>query len=300
MYGMSAPDPATFDARMVEIGRPDLVGQFQNRQTLAMPFMEFADAVEMITPKVVDPTKGAPTGYKFTDPANPGAGVEMLPGYVPKAAVEVNMGGDAGEYLYGTDGGVPAGWRVHKQTGVASQIPGGPAALDEEGRAAAAANAAGAEIVATDTITTAAARAREAAGNRNLGGFGASIVANNPYSDSAEVERQIDVLRANAATTTLQAMREASPTGATGFGALTAPEMKVIQDKAGALNQDSPTFLRDLEDYERTLLRVIHGPEAGDRIFEATRQKTTTGGVPEGVDPADWEYMTPEERALFQ
>jgi hypothetical protein len=78
-------------------------------------------------------------------------------------------------------------------------------------------------------------------------------------------------------------MRDASPTGSTGLGALTAPEMKVIQDKAGALDQNSPTFLRDLEDYERTLLRTIHGPEAGDRIFEATRAADGSGSQPPAV-----------------
>jgi hypothetical protein len=173
-------------------------------------------------------------------------------------------------------GTIPQGWELvtDPATGARSMRPivGGP-----EDKSKAASNAAGADMIATDTITTAAARARDAAKSRQLGGFGAGLAAQNPYTDSAEVERQIDVLRANAATTTLQAMRDASPTGSTGLGALTAPEMKVIQDKAGALNQNSPNFLRDLEDYERTLLRVIHGPEAGDRIFEATRAGATGG-----------------------
>jgi Phage tail lysozyme len=47
-------------------------------------------------------------------------------------SVTVDLGGDAGAYLYGTDAGVPAGWRVHKETGEASPIPGGPAAVEAE------------------------------------------------------------------------------------------------------------------------------------------------------------------------
>lgn len=170
---------------------------------------------------------------------------------------------------------------------VAAPVPGSPAAIEAQKVAQAGVNAGGADTVATETITTAASRARDAAANRELGGFGAGLAAMNPYSDSAEVERQIDVLRANAATTTLQAMRDASPTGSTGLGALTAPEMKVIQDKAGALNQNSPNFLRDLEDYERTLLRTIHGPEAGDRIYEATRPST----APQATDADGWQTL---------
>lgn len=198
--------------------------------------------------------------------------------------VTVDMGGDAGPYLYGTDAGLPAGWRIHTETGVASQIPGGPAALEAQSLADAGAASDGANQVATETITTAAQRARAAAGNRDLGNFGAGLAALNPYTDSAEVERQIDVLRSNAATSTLQAMRDASPTGSTGLGALTAPELKIIQDKAGALNQNSPNFLRDLEDYERTLLRTIHGPEAGDAMFEASRR--AAGEPVDGAAPA--------------
>jgi hypothetical protein len=28
--------------------------------------------------------------------------------------------------------------------------------------------------------------------------------------------------------------------------------------------------------------------------------KPQAAGVPDGVDPADWEFMTPEQKALFQ
>lgn len=35
-------------------------------------------------------------------------------------------------------------------------------------------------------------------------------------------------------------------------------------------------------------------------LISATGDGSAQSGIPQGVDPADWEYMTPEERALFQ
>lgn len=47
---MMAPDPATFDALMTQMGQPDLVGQFDNRQMLASRFMSMADILKMTAP----------------------------------------------------------------------------------------------------------------------------------------------------------------------------------------------------------------------------------------------------------
>ena len=65
-------------------------------------------------------------------------------------------------------------------------------------------------------------------------------------------------------------MRAASPTGAA-LGGVSDKDLILLASKSGALDPASPNFERDLDDYERTVLRLVHGVEAGDRIFEATR-----------------------------
>jgi hypothetical protein len=45
----------------------------------------------------------------------------------------------------------------------------------------------------------------------------------------------------------------------------------MLAAKSGALDPNSPNFARDLEDYERTLLRVVHGQTKGDELFKQTR-----------------------------
>jgi hypothetical protein len=171
--------------------------------------------------------------------------------------------------------------KIDPTTGLptAAAVPGSPAALDAAKIAASRGVKAGNASIASDTVTTAASRARVAAGQRNFGGLGANIVgAINPYSDSAEVMRQVDVLKSNAKIGNLQAMRDASPTGGA-LGAVTAPELQMLADQSGALDPRSPNFLRDLDDYERNLLRTIHGPTEGDAVFEQTRS-SDTGGTP--------------------
>lgn len=287
--------PEAWDAFVTQNGLPDMVGKFDQRDSIAAQFMSVAEVLKSTAPPDPPESTASQKDYLFYSQQETEAGRTPLSfndwdtqgKKAGAATTNISTGSDIGT--------IPQGWELvtDPATGAKSMRPivGGP-----EDKSRAASNAAGADMIATDTITTAAARARDAAKNRQLGGFGAGLAAQNPYTDSAEVERQIDVLRANAATTTLQAMRDASPTGSTGLGALTAPEMKVIQDKAGALNQNSPNFLRDLEDYERTLLRVIHGPEAGGRIFEATR----AGAIGAGGSGSPVALSQEEEDFLMQ
>ncbi|MDF3904699.1 hypothetical protein [Paracoccus sp. AS002] len=149
----------------------------------------------------------------------------------------------------------PSGFRMEA-------IPGGPEDTSKQ-------DAAKSEAAQTsgDVILNAAVRARDAAANRQFGAFGQGVIgAVNPYSDSAEVQRQVSVLKANATIEALNAMRAQSPTGGA-LGNVTEGEGQMLAAKAGALDPSSPNFERDLADYTRTLLQTIHGREAGEKLF---------------------------------
>jgi hypothetical protein len=199
-----------------------------------------------------------------------------------RSNTNVNVSTAAGVQPLGTKGDIliqdpdaPNGVRV-------IQAEGSPAAREAAAAAATADRRGGNRETESSIITTAAQRARQAANSRALGGIGGRVAAINPGSTNAELYRQVDVLRSQAQLGNLQAMREASPTGGA-LGSVTEKELQILADKSGALDPASPNFLRDLDDYERTLLRTIHGPEEGDRIFEATRDNgdgwTTINGV---------------------
>jgi len=163
----------------------------------------------------------------------------------------------------------PAGYRMEA-------IPGGP----EDTTVMDAAKASSRDV-STAIITGAAEKAREAAKGRDFGSLGTSAVAAiNPLSDSAEVVRQVAVLKSNATIEALNGMRAQSPTGGA-LGNVTEKEGAMLAAKAGALDPNSPNFERDLNDYELTLLKIVHGTGEGQRIFDETRGgvMSNTGGL---------------------
>jgi hypothetical protein len=198
----------------------------------------------------------------------------------------VTVNGETGAKPLGTKGDIlipdatsSTGYRV-------GQAEGSPAAMEAEEAARATQRMEENRDTSTSVITTAAQRAREAAGQRQVGGLLGQVAANNPASQNAELYRQVEVLKSNAKVENLNAMREASKTGGA-LGSVTEKETQMLADKSGALDPRSPNFERDLDDYERTLLQVVHGFEAGNRIFEASRgqsSRTQTGQGTQGFE----------------
>lgn len=164
-------------------------------------------------------------------------------------------------YAVVADPTVPGGLRM-------APIPGGPA--DKSGERA------NSTSISTDTITNAADKAAELDQNRMVGGT-AGAYANKflPGSTNAALYREVDVLKSIASIESLTAMRQASPTGGA-LGSVTQQEEAMLAAKAGALDPASATFQNDLRDYELTLLRIVHGKDAGDAIYA---QKY--GGLPD-------------------
>lgn len=221
-------------------------------------------------------------------------------------ASNIQMGPD------GKMGPIPAGYQAvadpDSPTGVRMvPVPGGPA--DKQ------AQRVGNAGIASDVVNTATERALSADGERILGNVFGMLASYVPGTANSEVYKQVDVLKSNATIEALNAMRAASPTGGA-LGSVTDRENAMLAAKAGMLDPASPNFQRDLLDYQRTLLRTIHGSAEGDRIFAEQVAARANGGAvaappaaapaanvppaPAGVDPALWEFMTPEERALFQ
>lgn len=174
----------------------------------------------------------------------------------------------------GKYGPIPQGYELMDGPEGASMraIPGGPEDTSKKD-----ARQSGQNDVATRVVTSAAQRARDAAGKRNFGSYGQGLAEKMPWTDSAEVARQVEVLKSTAKVENLTAMRAASPTGGA-LGSVTEKEADMLAAKSGAIDPSSPTFERDLDDYELTLLQVVHGPEAGMAIFQQTRQGGPTQG----------------------
>jgi hypothetical protein len=236
----------------------------------------------------------APAG---SDPTSAIQNYEYLvgTGVDPQKAQAMSFGG--GGTTVNNMGNIPAGYEVIQDpaTGATRMqaIPGGPAeqaAAAAEAEAAAAAatadTAAGRKDTATDIITSAADQARQvlSSGAVTTGTPGAAA-ALLPESQAAELRRQVAVMKANATIENLTAMRQASPTGGA-LGSVTEKEGAMLAAASGALdpNASPEQFARALDNYERTLLQVVHGPVEGERIYQETRkadpnQRVTPSGI---------------------
>jgi len=217
---------------------------------------------------------------------------------VGKSGVTVNVGGDGAPglgklspdygYVLDPETRQPV---IDPQTGLpmAAPVPGSPAAQETAAAAATADRAGQNAATATEVVTSAAARAREANAKRSVGGVFGQWATMNPSSENAELYRQVDVLKSNAKVENLNAMRQASPTGGA-LGSVTEKEADMLAAKSGALDPASPYFERDLADYELTLLRTVHGFDEGNRVFnelypEGVGGITTGGAAPAGDKP---------------
>lgn len=175
----------------------------------------------------------------------------------------------------------------------------------------------------SDVITGAAGRAADLSGDFATTGLLGNLASRVPNTPAAQLRGEVETLRSNASLANIAAMRAASPTGA-GMGNPTDTEHRMLQAAAGALNPDAKpeVFQRQLADYERTLLRIVHGTEAGDKIWREqglgsrgfSGDVGATGGanpppaapteIPQsardaGIDPDLWQYLSPEDQALW-
>ena len=95
-------DQATYNAILGQAGLDPAQYPFEQFPMIAAQFSGVVEglksATELFNPKPLDPTKGAPSGHMFVDPANPAKGVAPLPGYKPTPPVQVNTGDNSSAF----------------------------------------------------------------------------------------------------------------------------------------------------------------------------------------------------------
>ena len=186
-------------------------------------------------------------------------------------------------------GTIPAGYELvegRSPTGETvlrmQPIAGGPADIEAQELKKKAEKRTGTQQTMTDTILNEAEKARGLISNWSTGA-GAFLLQGLPTTDARQLVGHVKSLQAQATIETLNAMRQESPTGGA-LGNVTNQENAMLAAKAGLLDPMSePEVFKDqLDDYERTLLRIVHGPEEGDKIFSQSRNKTAAAPQVQG------------------
>ena len=245
-------------------GRTDLADAVANNVLGAR------DAASMMFAKPKDERTALQKNYEFF----------VAQGMTPKEAMQavrsgptINMGDvDGGEYLYGAKAGLPAGWRIHKETGVSSPIPNGPAdtaATELEAAEAGKLTEATAGSTVLADITEMKRRIKESP--KLTTGFIGGILKNYGGTGALDVNELGETIRANIGFDRLQRMRDESPTGGA-LGQVAVQELEALQASLGSLNtsQGADQIIRNLErleeQYRKSMKRILD-TEGGAQYF---------------------------------
>jgi hypothetical protein len=272
--GTQAQTPEEWDAIMSQLGEDgaQYIGQFEDRDMIIAGAVGLAEALKMGQP--VDPTEGAPSGFMFSDPANPAAGVVPLPGYERTPGVVVNTG-DTGGQPAPQIGSVPQGFQAIFDPASGGyrmeRIPGGPEDVSGAELAAAEGSLQQSNIV-LDKIGQLRTLTSESSMFNPVTGFGAETAAGIGGTNAADARAVIDTIEANVAFDALAAMRAASPTGGA-LGAISERELTLLGATLSSLSQrQSPeqfeASLNQLEEiYTRIMEKAAAYPNAAEFGF---------------------------------
>ena len=203
--------------------------------------------------------------------------------------VTINTGDQIGDYLYGSDAGLPAGWRLDVATDTAEVIPGGPAAADlaaaETAAVARDAGEAGSGVIVLDDISKMISLIEESP--RLTTGFLGNILSGVGGTQALDVSSLGETIRANIGFDRLQRMRDESPTGGA-LGQVAVQELVALQSTLGNINtaQSAPQVVRNLErledQYRRSMLRILN-TEGGESFFSPAEVAQLRGAEPAGT-----------------
>lgn len=101
-------------------------------------------------------------------------------------------------------------------------------------------------------------------GGMNVGGLSAtaSLMLPGKATDADRLSSVYSTLKSVISLDKLMEMKKASPTGASGFGALSAPELQLLVDSVAALDPELP--IRDQEENLRTIMRILGYTNLGE------------------------------------
>jgi hypothetical protein len=185
----------------------------------------------------------------------------------------------------------------------AAPVPGSPAATEAQVNEAAKRERASQAERSANIVLQDIDRAIEQSGKFGTTGAIGGATGWIGGTDAHDLQNTLRTVQANIGFDRLQQMREASPTGGA-LGAVSERELTELQAVLGSIQptqskeqlQRNLTRLKGL--YTDILAKADAYPNAEQFGFGGSQAQG--GGPPAGIDPADWEYMTPEEKALFQ
>ncbi len=225
----TAQNPQQWDTIVQQLGLPDLVGQFANREAVIAPYLGVKDALDAFNPAPDDPTTSQ-RDYLFY------AQQEAQGGRKPLSFND---------------------WDLQSRKASATNVTVGGATREETSEFNKGVKSTNVNQVIDDIIATGQSATLPTTG---FVGSKLSEVGGTAANDIAE---NIKTLQAAASFGSLQAMREASPTGAA-LGAVSDTEINLLSSELAALSQSQSQeqFFRNLERFRTVYNQIVNGPNA--------------------------------------
>lgn len=112
-------------------------------------------------------------------------------------------------------------------------------------------------------------------------GLAGSLASFVPGTDAHNVDRLIQGIEANVTFDRLQAMREASPGGASGLGQVTTVEIDLLRQSLGSLSQSQTKdqFSHNLKRVRFFANRAVHGLEVANAMEEEYANREAGGQI---------------------
>ena len=188
-------------------------------------------------------------------------------------------------------------------------IAGGPAAAEVARVAETTANRVAGEQQQAANLMRSLDAALELADESFTTGFWGARAAGIEGSPAYDLRATITTAQAIIGFQALNEMRQSSPTGGA-LGNITPSELTFLQAVWGSLDPDQSydMFVANVQEVRRITQDIIDGRMTVDENGQLMPRQSGAdggapadgGGIPEGVDPALWPWMTEEERALWR
>jgi len=124
-------------------------------------------------------------------------------------------------------------------------------------------------------------------------GFWTALVSNIPGTASADLVAQIDTIISKIGFDRLLQMKESSPNGASGLGALNATELESLRNSLANLkkSQSAPQFQSNLEIVQKYYDRVITSLEQDKKDFSSSGSSSGSSSSATALSPAAQQYL---------
>lgn len=255
-------------------GGPQVMGDFRT-QPVPDPGFRLMTPEELQGVPGLDPNKAYQVGPDNKISEIGGGGVNVTVGGGPEMG---KLSTDFG-YVMDPATGKP---KIDPETGLpqAAAVPGSPAALAQQQAAAAALAQGGAQLTSdvekagTTLNTTRSVLDLLDNSDQPTTGTLSRPFAMYSGSPAGKIRSYVSTLQSGVALGAMKSLKEASSTGATGFGALNEKELDLLISDVGALNPDTtePEIFREtvqrIEDRSRRVIEDIKRNVSPERIQE--------------------------------